>query len=217
MALPRWYCLGSGPFALEVFDWACDALGGGAQDAFGGFLGDPSGAAPMTLGLPCHDEREMQFAPGDKVVNAIADVGVKAKVCAKMKERGGEFLSVVHPSAVVRAKSLGEGTLICPLSTIGSHTVLADFVTVNYQCGIGHETEIGAFSTLSPGVQIGGRSKIGSKTFIGLSAAILDNTKIGSDVMIAAGSVVIARVRDGRAVSGNPARRMKIAGEDPAP
>ncbi|MCF6303464.1 MAG: acetyltransferase [Devosiaceae bacterium] len=210
MAVQRWFVLGTGPFALEVYDWAFDAIGEGAASTFGGFLGEPNGAAPQTLALPAYDERDMDFTVKDRVFNAISDPATKEKVCPVLLERGVEFEQLVHPTATVRAASLGQGTIICPGTVIGSQAEIGHFVTINYQCGIGHEVKVGDFCNIAPGVQIGGRTSIGRGTGIGLSASIIDNVKVGEGVSINAGAVVISRIRNGKKVSGNPARKTEL-------
>jgi serine acetyltransferase len=42
------------------------------------------------------------------------------------------------------------------------------------------------------------------------SAVVIDNLKVGADVRIHAGSVVVARIKDGVVVSGNPARKFDL-------
>lgn len=210
MATGRWFVLGTGPFALEIFDWARDMYAHASAREFAGFLGDPAGAAPRALGLPAHDENMVSFRSDDVVVNAIADPEVKKRVCTSLLERGVCFDTLVHPSAVVRAMKVGEGTVICPGVVIGAQACVGRFATINYQVGIGHEAAIGDWCTIAPGVQIGGRSTIGAGVSIGLSAVIIDNIRIGENVRVNAGSVVITRVRDGRRVSGNPARKTEL-------
>ena len=206
----RWFILGTGPFALEIFDWARDMYARGEGRVFAGFLGDATGPAPRTLGLPAHDENAVTFGPGDVVVNAIADPDVKKRVCGALSERGVVFDTLIHPSAVVRAAEIGPGTVICPGVVIGAQARMGRFVTINYQVGIGHEARIGDWCNIAPGVQIGGGSVIGEGTSIGLSAVIIDRIRVGANVRINAGSVVITRIRDGRRVSGNPARKTDL-------
>lgn len=210
MAHNRWFILGTGPFALEVHDWARDMYAQRGGRVFAGFLGDAEGPAPNMLGLPAHDENAVTFGPRDVVVNAIADPDVKKRVCGALSERGVVFDTLIHPGALVRAAEVGPGTVICPGTVIGAQAQLGRFVTINYQVGIGHETRIGDWCNIAPGVQIGGGSDIGAGTNIGLSAVIIDRIRVGANVRINAGSVVITRIRDGRRVSGNPARRTEL-------
>ena len=202
----RWMILGTGPFALEVYDWAtdCPALG---DRAFAGFLGDPAGPAPAKRGEPAHDEDAIDVDDRLLIVNAIAAPKLKEQLFAKLDARGAHFQTVIHPSAVVRASRIGRGTVIAPGCVIGACAEIGAGCTINYQCGIGHEAVLGDFATLSPGVQIGGRTTLGPRSFVGLSAVVIDNLKIGHDVQINAGAVVVTRVKDGLTVSGNPARK----------
>lgn len=201
-----WYVLGDGPFSLEVYDWSCDALGEDISAQFGGFLSGESEPKNHLSGHVVLSDKSFDFSQADFIVNAIAQTKLKEHLLGNLINQG-LLKTIIHPTATVRAKEIGEGTVICPHVVIGAHTKIGVGCTINYQVGIGHETVIDDFVTISPGVQIGGRSTIGTRSFIGLSAAIIDNIKIGRDVQVNAGSIVISRIRDEKTVSGNPARR----------
>ncbi len=205
-----WYILGNGPHSSEVFDWAIAALGCDTKKSFAGFLSNNKTPNNHPTGFPVLWEDSIDVSQADFLVNAIADPDIKATVIPKFIRKGGQFKTIIHPSALCHAQSVGSGAIICPNVTIGANSVIGAFTTVNYQSGIGHDTVLEDYVTLSPNVQIGGRSYIGRGTFIGISATVIDNIMVGSNVRIYAGAVVMARIQDKRIVSGNPARRIKI-------
>lgn len=205
-----WYILGNGPFSSEVFDWTIAALGTDAKKSFGGFLSDDKVPNDHPTGFPVLWENSIDVSQARFLVSAISDPEVKAKVIPNVIKKGGRFKTIIHPSVICHAHSVGQGTVICPNVTIGSHSVIGAFATVNYHVGIGHESVLEEYVTLSPNVQVGGRSYIGQGTFIGISATVIDNIMVGNNVRVYAGAVVMTRVRDNHTVGGNPARRTHI-------
>lgn len=205
-----WYILGNGPFSSEVFDWTIAALGSEAKASFAGFLSEDKTPNNHPTGFPVWWENSIDVSQADFLVNAISDPEIKAKIIPHFIKQGGHFKTIIHPSAICNARSIGQGTVICPNVTIGAHSVVGAFTTINYHSGIGHETELADFVTLSPNVQIGGRCYIGYNTFIGISATVIDNVMVGNNVRIYAGSVVMTRIRDNRTIGGNPAKRILI-------
>lgn len=205
-----WMILGDGPFSLEIYEWAAELIGMGAHSSFGGFLSGDDDAAVHPSGHPVYCDNSFDVGAPDFIFNAIADPAIKSVLIPKLRGRGARFKSLIHPSALVRSGNIGEGSFIGPKCVIGPAVKIGEFCTINYQCGIGHETQIGAFSTLSPGVQIGGRTHIGAQFFAGLNAAIIDKISIGENVRVHPGSVIIGRVKSGRTMGGNPARRIQF-------
>jgi sugar O-acyltransferase (sialic acid O-acetyltransferase NeuD family) len=206
LAKRGWYILGTGNFALEVFDWSQDA--GLARESFLGFLGSLEGVAPRLLGYQVQSEDKVSFGAESFIVNAISTPATKTKVIESLRSRENvHFKTVVHPSATVKSSKIGLGSLVCPHCVVGPFSELGDFVTLNYHTGIGHESKLGCFSTTAPGVQVGGNSEIGRASYLGMNATVIDRVKIGNEAIVNAGSVVIGRVIDGRRVSGNPAKK----------
>lgn len=201
-----WYILGTGNFAFEVLDWSIDT--GLSKQSFLGFLGDPSGAASAALPFPTFHEDSVELTNQVKLVNAISNPAVKRTVIPRLRERhSARFHTIIHPSATVKARDIGEGTLVCPNCVIGPEVVLGEFVTLNYHTGIGHETVISDFVSTAPGVQIGGNSSIASGAYFGMNSTVIDRIKVGEEAIVNAGSVVIGRVQAGKRVSGNPAKK----------
>ncbi|MFK7738094.1 MAG: hypothetical protein AB8B50_18855 [Pirellulaceae bacterium] len=203
-----WYILGTGHFALEVLEWACDA--GLSRSKLQGFLGQSKDAPALQTGFPCLDEGSAELNERTPIVNAISTPGVKQKVCESIKAKGGSFHTVVHPTAVVKTNEIGAGTVVCPNCVVGPFAEIGELVTLNYHTGVGHETKVGDYVSTAPGVQIGGNSMIGSGSYFGMNSAVIDKVKVGADVTASVGSVIIGRISDGQRVAGNPAKRSRV-------
>ena len=118
----------------------------------------------------------------------IGEPVIRAKIFDKVKEKGYNFATLVHPSASVAGNArIEEGTVIC----------------YNAYVSIGKNSVISAF------VSMGGNSRIGDNSFVGMNVPIKQGAVIGSGSVVGMGSVVVRDIPDGVVAVGNPARPMK--------
>lgn len=155
------------------------------------------------------DAYEVQEA--DRFLVAMGDPGQKRKFVQKIREKNGEFHSLIHLSAqIAPSATLGEGLFISQNAIIGPNSNIGNFVNVNVFCSCGHDCSIGAFSTLSPFVAVSGSAVIGEATFVGSNVTIAPKVTVGTNCKISAGSFVLRNVKDNSLASGNPARYKKM-------
>lgn len=163
-------------------------------------------------GLPVlgGDAELARHAPGTVLlVNAVGSVSSLASrrsVFEALKQKGYEFLTIMHPSVVLGAGvRLAEGTqvmagaIIQPDVTVGKNSI------VNSGALIDHDTVIGSHVHVSPGCVLSGGIRVGDGTHVGAGATVIQGISIGALCLVAAGSVVIRDVPDGAEVMGVPA------------
>jgi len=150
--------------------------------------------------------------PADTVrlVNGIGSIGKitsRRNVFEAFKERGYEFQTVIHPSAIIAKEvTLGEGAhvmagaVIQPGVRIGQNTIVNTCSSVDHDCVIGDHVHIAPGATLSGGIHVG------DAVHIGAGATIIQGLKIGAESVVGAGSVVLNNVPAGATVAGAPAR-----------
>ncbi len=116
-------------------------------------------------------------------------------------------VNAIHSKSVISEKAiLGHGNFIdcnvylAPGSKVGSHCIL------NTQTSIGVETSLGDFVQVGAGSSINAGVTIEDEVFIGSGVTIVSGVTIGKGARIGAGSVVIAPVKAGDTVFGNPAK-----------
>ena len=116
-------------------------------------------------------------------------------------------VNAIHSKSVISEKAiLGHGNFIdcnvylAPGSKVGSHCIL------NTQTSIGVETSLGDFVQVGAGSSINAGVTIEDEVFIGSGVTIVSGVTIGKGARIGAGSVVIAPVKPGDTVFGNPAK-----------
>jgi len=207
--IPDLYIVGAGGFGRELYCWLKDLAAWGRDWEFVGFLDDNLSAlddfeyngqvvAPIQDYVP---------RPGQVFVCGIGNVAIKEKVCAPLLASGANFLTVVHPSAVVGANvALGAGAVICPGAILTCDIKVGEMAMINLHSSIGHDVSIGKWTTLSPQSNLNGGVTIGAGVFLGSSAVILPGHTVGDRALVGAGSVVMRDVKCGQSVFGNPAR-----------
>lgn len=150
----------------------------------------------------------LQRVPDDaEVFVAIGDNSVRKSISEKLRARGRNQPSLVHPSAVISASAqLGEACYV------GENVVLRALAKVGHGCLINagavvsHHCTVGNFASLGPNVTTSGRVTIGDECLIGAGATIRPNTEIASCSIVGAGSVVVKPVAQQSLVIGNPAK-----------
>ena len=203
------YIVGAGGFGREVYAWLQDLPECDVDWRLRGFLDDNPGALN---GFNYQSQvvasvSDFQPKSNDLLVCAIAARAHKRSICEQLKERGGQILTLVHPTAIVGPNvTLGEGAVICPRVSITCDVEIGAMVMLNLHCTVGHDVRIGAWSTISAQCDLTGFVQVGEDVFFGSGARVIPGKRVGDRAVVGAGSVVIRHVRAGQKVFGNPAR-----------
>jgi len=119
-------------------------------------------------------------------------------------------VNAIHSQSVVSLKAtIGHGNFIdygvylAPGSTMGSHCILNARTTIGVDASLGNFVQVGSGSNINAGVIIE------DEVFIGSGVTIVSGVTVGKGARIGAGSVVIAAVKAGEMVFGNPAQKIK--------
>jgi sugar O-acyltransferase (sialic acid O-acetyltransferase NeuD family) len=123
-----------------------------------------------------------------------------------IKECGGEFVTLVHPSVNTVGVKYGEGCWIQENVVLQAEVELGINVSIHIGALVGHETKIGDHSFIAHGASISGCVNIGEGALIGTNATILPRLNIGKWATVGAGAVVTKDVPDYATVVGNPAK-----------
>ena len=209
--MKRLIIIGAGGFGREVLSWAMDVPSENRDWEVGGFLdANQKALEGYDCNLPILAD-PMSYLPsqGDCFICAIGHPATKLQVCNSLSEKRAEFITLVHPTAVIGMRcSIGKGCIFCPGSIITTDVKVGDFVTINAHATIGHDAVVGRGSTLSGHVDITGFASLGEGVFLGSHAVILPKAKVGDYAIIGAGSVVLKKVKAGTTVIGVPAKQI---------
>ena len=200
--------VGAGGFGREVLQWARDAWPY-LSDRLAGFL---SADDRILEGFNC--DLEIITSPeayrpqaGDKVLLAIGVPYARRKVAESLLAQGAEFLTLVHPTAIVSpTATIGEGAIICPYAIVSDSASTGHCALVNYHASLGHDASTGDYAVLSPYATLGGNAHIGDDVFLGMHASVGPGRRVGSRSKVSANSCALTDVRDDSLVFGSPGR-----------
>lgn len=200
--------VGAGGFGRELHAWAKQHPDCDRAWTLAGFL-DDNPQALAAFGDFAHIQPIVGHRPAPDNVY-LCGLGLppqKEELIAPLLAAGAEFLTFVHPRAIIGDRvKLGKGVVICPYAVLSVDISIGDYTLIGLHCTIGHDAAIGDWSTLSAHCDITGHVQIEDRVFMGTHACIIPSKIIGSRVLVGAGAVVITHVPPGVTVVGNPAR-----------
>lgn len=207
--------LGAGGTGREVMEICEDIFGENPNYRIKGFLSDVLDVLenfdvpyPM-LGTI----KDYKVQPEDKFILAIGDVAGRRKVAESILERGGKFLTLIHPSAqVYRSAKIGEGVLIMPHAFVGANADVGNFCFINCHAGCGHDVKLGKFSEMAPYSAVAGGSKVGEECFFALHAVVAPKTVLGNRVVVSQGSTIQKNQPDDKLIIGVPGKSFRKIG-----
>ena len=207
--------VGAGGFGREVVHWARDAWPAASSRIAGFLAADGGGDGPLPV---IADPDDFEPSPGDGLLLAIGIPMVRRRVAESLVSRGGRFLTLVHPSAmVVPSATVGEGSILCPYSIVSDAARVGRFTLLNYHASLGHDASTGDFSVLSPYATLGGGAHVGADVFMGLHASVAPGKSVGASSRVSANSACLADVPTGSIVFGVPGRAMRRVATSPGP
>jgi sugar O-acyltransferase (sialic acid O-acetyltransferase NeuD family) len=200
--------IGAGGMGREVYNLATQCPGNLESYRIKGFLDDNLKALnafkvyPPVLGTINNYDIEED----DIFACSVGNVQIKRKLIDSIRDRGGEFISLIHPTSLINTTALiGEGCIVYPYTQIGSHAVIGNYVLVQSYATIAHDAIIGNYSRIDVQVVCVGSVIVGDAVTIHSGAVINHKVVIGDNAVVGAMSFVIRKVKKGTTVFGNPA------------
>jgi sugar O-acyltransferase (sialic acid O-acetyltransferase NeuD family) len=209
--MKRLLIVGAGGFGRELFNFARQHPDHGREWTVGGFLDDRADALAKFRYNPgvVGSIGGYQPAPGDLLLCGLGLSKVRKDVVTKLLARGAEFLTFIHPRAVLGDHVvIGRGSVICPGVVVTSDITLGEFVVLNNNATVGHDSALGDYVSLSCHADVTGFCTLGEGVFMGSHACMIPGSKIGAWALLGAGATVMTPVESGVTVIGNPARRI---------
>lgn len=210
--MERIVIFGTGGFGREVHELIEDMNRLVATYQVVGFLDDEAANHGNAIHeLPVLGDSSWLIShPGVRVVVGVGNPKSKFHIVSKVRSIGGQFESLIHPTARVGTRTqLGEGTIICSGNHLTTDIRIGSFVTLNLNDTVGHDTTIEDFVTCAPGVHLSGNVQVGAGTDIGTGAVIIQGISIGEWSILGAGSSVINPIPANVTAVGVPAKVIK--------
>lgn len=205
--------IGARGYGREVFNLATQCAGNKIEYTIKGFLDDKKDALSgfnYPVGILSSVE-DYIIEPNDVFVCALGSVEYKKKYVEIIKNKGGEFINLVHPTVVLHNNiSLGEGLIMFGYSGISNECVVGDFVTFQAYSIIGHDCKVGNWCHINAYSFLGGYAELEDEVTLHTRATILPGVKVGKGAIVGTGSIVIKNVKPGITVYGNPAKELKF-------
>ncbi len=204
--------IGSGGMGREVFDLATKCTGFKSEFVIKGFLDDNVNALNSFNGYPPVIGKILDYKidVNDIFICSVGNVQSKKKYIRSIMEKGGEFISLIHPSASISKNvEIGVGCVILQNATIGSDAKIGDHVLIQISTVIGHDARIGDYSRIDCFAVCVGGVIIEDLVTIHTSAIINHNVKVRKKSTVGAGSFVLRNVKESTTVYGNPAVLLK--------
>lgn len=205
--------IGARGWGREVYDIAKDCIAAGAELTVKGFLDDKADALDGYDNYPpiIGPVETYEIQPCDVFICALGDVKFKKHYSEIIEKKGGEFITLVHPTAIIGINAkIGRGCVIGAFVNLSNDTNIGDFVTMSIRSGIGHDTIIGNFSHIGGNCGISGFVTIGESVTMHPGCVMVPHRKIGDNATIGTGSVVLGNVKANTTVFGNPAKRIEF-------
>lgn len=209
----RLIIIGASAMGREVAHYAKECVGNNAQwNVIGGFLDSRRHILDGYEKYPPILDSVEEYVPRDEdvFVCALGDPMQKMSYIRLIKDKGGIFVSVIHPEAYIGCNVVvGQGCVICPNATITADTKIGDHVIVNVNASISHDCNIGEGTTIAPGCAIAGWCNIGICVDFGIQSAVLPRRRIIENTIIGAGAVVVKNIEESGTYIGCPASRLR--------
>ena len=201
--------IGAGGMGRQVMSFAKSCNGYGKKFDIKGFLDDNLDAMKGFPGYPVvlGTVDGYQIEPDDVFFNSIGDIQAKKLCIQKILDRGGDFLTLIHPTAQVSPDTkIGKGCMLSSYVGVGVETTIGDFCLIQSKATIGHDVIVGDFARIDCNVVLIAGVKVGKDVCVHTSSVVNHDVKLGDGSTVGAMSFVIKNVNPGQTVFGNPAK-----------
>lgn len=206
--------IGTGGFAREVYWHAQNSQGYKTDFEIKGFL---EGTMPFSpekytlLPAPVFENvYNYKIESDDVFVIALANAKVKHDIADIIDKKGGEFINLIHNTALISPISkLGKDLILCPYTIVTCNTQIGDHVMFNLYSSLGHDSIVGDYTSIMCYVDIAGNVQIGTHNFWGNCSLAIPGSRIGNNVTVGAGAVILKQVMDDSTVVGVPAKDVR--------
>ena len=204
--------IGARGFGRDIYGLAMECHGYQKDYQIKGFLDDKKDALDTFNNYPPIVNSVENYVVGedDVFICALGDVQYKKKYIHMIIDKGGNFISLIHPSAHVDINAtIGIGCIVLPNAVLGSGSIIGDFVLIQVSTIVAHDVKIGNYSRVDCHAVCTGGVVLEDEVTINTSAVINQKVLVKKGACVGALSFVIRKVKENSTVYGNPATRLE--------
>ena len=203
------YIIGARGFGREVYNLFLECRSIHSEIEVVGFLDDKLSALDGYLNYPpiISSVEDYQIKEDDVFICALGDPKWKKHYSEMIINKGGKFISIIHPTAYVGLNtSIGIGCILCANVRISCDVKVGNYNTFQPFTVVGHDVTIGNYNHFNTYSFMGGFVDIRNEVTLHTGAIIHPHKKVLNGSIVGAGAVVIRNVKENSTVYGNPAR-----------
>ena len=126
----------------------------------------------------------------DYFVAGIANAEFRMQMIRLIREKGGNFINLIHPSCIVaKSAKIGVGNILSSYCLIGPNAVVGSYNLLTSYSAISHDCIVGDNNSFSS-VIVCGHAKIGDNNQFYIRSTVQPGIEIGSNCIIQAGMMV---------------------------
>lgn len=142
---------------------------------------------------------------------ALGESGWRKHYAEIIANKGGEFINIIHKTALVSpVTTIGTGCIVGAYTTISPNVRIGNHVMIQAFDDLGHDSEVGDYASIEAYVFLGGYAKVGEMATMHTKSSIIPHKSVGKGCVVGFGSVVMRNFKDGVHVFGNPASILKL-------
>jgi sugar O-acyltransferase (sialic acid O-acetyltransferase NeuD family) len=154
--------------------------------------------------LSGYSSRAVQLANG---VGSTRSTMLRRDVFVRLRSEGWEFVTVIHPRAVVSDWArLEAGAQIMAGAVVQAGAVVGENSIVNTAAVVDHDCVIEAHCHIAPGATLSGGVHVGEMSHVGAGATIIEGRRLGAGTLVGAGAVVVRDGKPAETLIGVPAK-----------
>lgn len=203
--------IGARGFGREVYSLATQTKEYNNEWTIKGFLDDKADALNGFNNYPqiISSVEDYEVQEDDVFICALGDTVQKKKYISIIIGKGGRFINVIHPTAIISTNTkLGVGIIICPFTYVSNDIKMGNFVTIQTHAAVGHDTTIGDYVQINALTFFGGYSKIGESVTINPGAMVAPKKRVGENSTVGLNSAVLRDIKPNCTAYGNPAKEI---------
>ena len=152
-----------------------------------------------------------EIKEGDVFICALGDPHWRKHYAEIIESKGGEFINIIHPTALVSPIArIGKGCIIASYTSISPNVKIGNHVMIQSFDDLGHDVEVGDYASIESYVFLGGYAKVGELSTMHTKSSIIPKKSVGKECVVGFGSVVMRNFKDGVHVFGNPAVKVDM-------